>query len=1154
MLPHLEKTALKLPFMNYFKAHHFSRAALIAAGFGVAGVFFMVGAMIRLLLGAVSLGPFNGPLSDAIQQALPGITIKYDQPAVEWSREDGRVNLVILGARMYDANGLIVAQAPKVDIDLAAAPLLRGDVVVQRITLVGVQLTLVHMQDGSIRLGVEKDKASGDIITRLNEIIKAGNSSTSSLKSFAIHRARLALMDEITGLFIVAPRADLSIETKNGDLSAALDADIEISGHPSHVVAEMVFPADRGTSEGTAKFTGFDVRALGENSENFSLVKDIPIVADISTSFVISSGSHLDRADFEMNAAGSIPVTGLKQGDLQVKSLQAVGRYDGNADTVVIQNANFDAGPTRGRLRGSSHLTYDANGALQRLDSEFTVDRVILDMPGVFAAATTLSNGQLKTSWIPDAHEVLVDSLVLKDGPLDFNVSGKVSFAAGLSPAVVVTGKMAALPIRDLLRYWPMNVAPGSRAWIDANVRSGTVGPIAVETQIPAGALDADALADESVNVSFALSDAEVTYLRGLTPMTGVSGTATLMGNTFKAQVTRARIGPLAVSQGTFQVSNLRVKGTPGAITAHVDGGLPDVLRLIDMQPLGYPTRFGIDPGKTAGSAAVDLNFRVPLLRNLSVDDIGIDVRASTRGLAVSLGSKLRLTDGNIQFEVGNDRLRANGNTAIADSRLNVDWTEEFHTSDPITTQVRAQGTLGDGARSMLSFGLDDILTGPSVVDATIAGARGSIKTADLSLNLAQSRIALDVLGIEKKAGTAMNATANVIFAPGNIVQAATFRMSGPNGGSAGNAAFDSSGKLTLLSFPALRMGDTDIALTVTRGGAGTDVNIRGSQLDGSRLAARGSNESSVAKADPAAASKGQIDEPSFVGPFHVNARVDRMLMREGVAVAPFALDISGIDNRPASLSLAGSLTNDATITASLAQTNDGRRITLNTTDAGTLVKGLIGFQSLRGGTIDLEVNLPGRATNTAPRDAKTPDFSGKLAVSDVRVLNQSFLTRLFSAGSLIGAANLLGGNGIAVDDVEVPYSSKNGVIAITDARLSGPAIGATADGYIDRPKNVIALKGTLVPISGINSVLGIVPLLGDLLVSKQGEGIIGITYSVSGDADQPDISVNPLSALTPGILRRLFQGKMPDAANAPSNAQQPEAASPPNAGSQQAP
>jgi hypothetical protein len=118
---------LRLPFANYIKAHHISGAAVCVGGLVAGLVFFVVGAGIRLLLGPVSLGPFGGTLAGAIQQALPGITLQYDQAAIEWSRDEGRVNLVVLGAKVFDGSGRVVAQAPKADIDLAATLSFRTD-------------------------------------------------------------------------------------------------------------------------------------------------------------------------------------------------------------------------------------------------------------------------------------------------------------------------------------------------------------------------------------------------------------------------------------------------------------------------------------------------------------------------------------------------------------------------------------------------------------------------------------------------------------------------------------------------------------------------------------------------------------------------------------------------------------------------------------------------------------------------------------------------------------------------------------------------------------------------------------------------------------------------------------------------------------------
>jgi hypothetical protein len=209
----------------------------------------------------------------------------------------------------------------------------------------------------------------------------------------------------------------------------------------------------------------------------------------------------------------------------------------------------------------------------------------------------------------------------------------------------------------------------------------------------------------------------------------------------------------------------------------------------------------------------------------------------------------------------------------------------------------------------------------------------------------------------------------------------------------------------------------------------------------------------------------------------------------------------------------------------------------LVSSDVGLLARGLFGFASMKGGKLDMQVTLHGPASDPPANDPAANDYQGIVKLKDFRLLNQPLLARLFSAGSLIGFGNLLQGQGIAIDELRIPFSSRNGVLAVTGVRATGPAIGVSAEGYIDRPKNEIALKGTLVPLFGINSVLGLIPLLGDLLVSKPGEGIIGMTYSVAGNADEPKVSVNPLSMVTPGILRRIFEGRMPEAANAPSNA-----------------
>ena len=143
-----------------------------------------------------------------------------------------------------------------------------------------------------------------------------------------------------------------------------------------------------------------------------------------------------------------------------------------------------------------------------------------------------------------------------------------------------------------------------------------------------------------------------------------------------------------------------------GQFGVHIDGAMPDVMTLIDMKPLNYPTKFGIDPKTTGGQASADLAFKVPMLADLPVDDVGIAVKAEVSDFAVTLGGHTRLTDGAVTFDIDNSHLHQSGMVNLADARLNVDWTEDFRTKDPVTTRLAVKGAMTEGGRQALNIGL----------------------------------------------------------------------------------------------------------------------------------------------------------------------------------------------------------------------------------------------------------------------------------------------------------------------------------------------------------------------------------------------------------------------------------------------------------------
>ena len=132
----------------------------------------------------------------------------------------------------------------------------------------------------------------------------------------------------------------------------------------------------------------------------------------------------------------------------------------------------------------------------------------------------------------------------------------------------------------------------------------------------------------------------------------------------------------------------------------------------------------------------------------------------------------------------------------------------------------------------------------------------------------------------------------------------------------------------------------------------------------------------------------------------------------------------------------------------------------------------------------------------------------------------------MLSVGSLTGLFDTLNGEGMSFDTFNIPFSLRDGEINVRNARVSGPALGMTGDGDIRFKDRLIDLDGALVPAYTANSLLGDIPVLGNLLVGKKGEGIFALSYTVQGPFDEVQVAVNPLAALTPGFLRGIFKPK----------------------------
>jgi hypothetical protein len=183
--------------------------------------------------------------------------------------------------------------------------------------------------------------------------------------------------------------------------------------------------------------------------------------------------------------------------------------------------------------------------------------------------------------------------------------------------------------------------------------------------------------------------------------------------------------------------------------------------------------------------------------------------------------------------------------------------------------------------------------------------------------------------------------------------------------------------------------------------------------------------------------------------------------------------------------------------------------IYLQTNDAGSLLKFTDTTNKVFGGQMVVAMEPPTSEPTTR---------EGLINVRDFTVKGMDQLDRV-AAGAPNGAQN-----GVTFTALRAEFTRQNGALTIRDGVVKGPMIGATIEGSVDFPGNQVCMSGTFVPMYGVNNIFGQIPLFGLFLGNGDKEGLIGVTYEVVGTPAAPVMRVNPISAMAPGLFRKIFE------------------------------
>ncbi len=178
--------------------------------------------------------------------------------------------------------------------------------------------------------------------------------------------------------------------------------------------------------------------------------------------------------------------------------------------------------------------------------------------------------------------------------------------------------------------------------------------------------------------------------------------------------------------------------------------------------------------------------------------------------------------------------------------------------------------------------------------------------------------------------------------------------------------------------------------------------------------------------------------------------------------------------------------------------------------EAKPLVNGYEFFEGLEGGSLIF-----------VSKSNKNKTF-GNLSIENFKLNKAPGFAKLLSLADLRGLTDALKGEGITFDKLSINYESTNDWMEISEIFLIGPSISILVEGYFDKKKDILSLRGTLVPAKTLNSLVSKIPVIGDILIGKKtGDGLFGVSFKIKGPTDNLKTSVNPVKTLTPRFITR---------------------------------
>ncbi len=657
----------------------------------------------------------------------------------------------------------------------------------------------------------------------------------------------------------------------------------------------------------------------------------------------------------------------------------------------------------------------------------------------------------------------------------------------------------------DIASLWPARLGGHVRPWVTDNITGGTARDGAITLGFDAAA-DFKDVRITAVDGRLVGEDAVIWWLRPVPPIERAQAILTIKTpESLDIAVASARQGAATLKDGLIRITGLDVKDQFLALTADAAGPVPDLLALLRHPRLRLLDRKPIPMRNPGGAFTGKLGITLPLNEDLDFDDVKISAQGRMTDLRLGgLVAGRDLDRGDVTIEATSESLKVAGTAAIAGipAELSVDM--DFRGGPPNQVVQRAQAAGRATARQLAAAGLDP----GGLIDAgagrfTARWTQRRDTSADLQVTADLRDAGLALAGWKKPPGQPAEGSARVLLRGDRMIGIDQLRAQGPGMAVEGRAEMVGTRPLQLV-LDRIVLGPTQAQGQVrfpANPGEPIRATLTGPVLDLSTEFGK----------KPAASA---TPNPSPGQPWIADVRFDRVLLSGTRGIPNVTAQAQSDGTRLTTLraTSAGPERVEATIRAE----GRGRRVTVRSADGGALLRAFDVVDTVLGGQLALDALYD----DTRPGSP----LAGTAELAGFHVRNAPVLGKLLQAVTIYGVIDALSGPGLAFSEATMPFRWDGSVLDIVDARAFSASLGLTGKGRIDTSRATIDMQGTIVPAYVLNSMLGRIPVLGRLFSAERGGGLVAVNYGLRGPVGDPAVSVNPLSALTPGFLRGLFR------------------------------